>query len=107
MTTTAPHGMPNRWRPRRCERIRRRCGPEYPHWIERAECLAVAIPAAILLIGLLLLILTGGGWGRGASTYNGLLIGTVFAAGAAGWLIMSAVSVGSARSKQNGLVNPG
>jgi hypothetical protein len=63
----------------------------------RSEYLAVSVPAAALLLGLLVMILTGGGWGRGASVYNGLQIGTVLAAGAAIWLIMTSVALASAR----------
>jgi hypothetical protein len=62
----------------------------------RGEYLAVSVPAAALLLGLLVMIVTGGGWGRGASVYNGLQIGTVLAAGAAIWLIICSVSLGSA-----------
>ncbi len=56
----------------------------------RGEYLAVSFPAITLLLGLVVMILNGGGWGRGAGVYNGWQIG------AAMWLIVSSVSLGLA-----------
>lgn len=66
----------------------------------RGEYLAVSFPAATLLLGLLVMILTGGGFSRSTSEFNGWQIGTVLAAGAAIWLIVSSVSLGLATRKR-------